>query len=144
MASEFELIAQTCACFHLRRVSRAMTAIYDDALKPLGLRSTQYVALLVIHLKPEAVMSEIASTLSIDRTSFSRLMGPLKRKGLVKAVGGSDRRTQRVSLTPKGETTLRKGVPYWRAVQSKVEQAYSEPGWANMLKSLNKVDALRR
>jgi len=142
MNSELEVIAETCACFHLRRVSRVVSAIYDDALKPLGLRSTQYVALLVAHLKPKATMSEVAEALSIDRTSFTRLMIPLKRKGLLKTVGGKDRRTLCVSITPKGEALLRKGIPYWSKVQSKVEQVYINPGWPALLKNLQKIDEL--
>src|ERR1700722_11136740 len=110
-------IARTCACFHFRRVARAVTNFYSEALAPTGLRSTQFVALLVIALKKEAMMSDLAKTLEVDRTTLTRLLVPLEKRDLLKIVSGTDRRTQIVRLTMAGQKAVKEAIPYWKKAQ---------------------------
>jgi DNA-binding MarR family transcriptional regulator len=110
-SSDLAEIARTCACFHFRRVARSVTNFYSEALAPTGLRSTQFVALLVIALKEDAMMSDLAQTLEVDRTTLTRLLAPLKGRKLITIVSGKDRRVQNVRLTAAGKTAVKKALP---------------------------------
>ena len=38
-------MGRACACFNLRKATRMVTQLYDDALKPVGIRATQLTVL---------------------------------------------------------------------------------------------------
>ena len=35
-------IGRTCACFKVRKAARAVTKLYEEVLRPIGLRATQF------------------------------------------------------------------------------------------------------
>ena len=49
-----QLMADQCLCFRARRVSRALTRRYDEALRPLGIQATQLTLLNAIALSGRA------------------------------------------------------------------------------------------
>jgi DNA-binding MarR family transcriptional regulator len=136
-------IARTCACFHFRRVARAVTNFYSEALAPTGLRSTQFVALLVIALKQEAMMSDLAETLEVDRTTLTRLLAPLKKRGLIKIVSREDRRTQNVSLTVAGQKAVKQAIPHWKKAQLKLLGIFGNDNWEKLLTELDRAANLK-
>jgi DNA-binding MarR family transcriptional regulator len=135
-------IARTCACFNFRRVARAVTNFYSDVLAPTGLRSTQFVALLAISLKEEVRISELAVTLEVDRTTLTRLLAPLKQRGLIKTVSGKDRRVQIVILTPMGKKVFKQAVPYWKKAQSQLLKVFGHSNWEKLLIELDRAAQL--
>lgn len=142
-SSDLAEIARTCACFNFRRVSRAVTNFYSDALAPTGLRSTQFVALLVVALKIEARMSELAKTLEVDRTTLTRLLAPLVKRKLIEIVSGLDRRVQNVRLTAKGQTALKQAIPYWRKAQRNLLAIFGDANWEKLLTELDRAASLK-
>src|SRR5919206_3197772 len=60
-------IASSCAGFHLRRASRAVSQHFDHALAPAGLRMTQFTLLAALALGGPASINEISHALVIDR-----------------------------------------------------------------------------
>jgi DNA-binding MarR family transcriptional regulator len=136
-------IARTCACFNFRRVARSVTNFYSEALAPTGLRSTQFVALLVIALKEDASMSELAETLEVDRTTLTRLLAPLKTRSLIKITAGKDRRVQNIRLTAKGRIALKQALPYWRKAQLKLLDVFGSGNWEKLLTELDRATKLK-
>ncbi|HEY6250024.1 MAG TPA: MarR family winged helix-turn-helix transcriptional regulator, partial [Candidatus Angelobacter sp.] len=57
-----------CVCFQLRRASRAITQLYDAALQPAGIRSTQFALLVAVAKKEPITISELGGLLVIDST----------------------------------------------------------------------------
>jgi hypothetical protein len=51
-----------CACANLRRVVRMVTQLYDDALRPTGLRAIQFTLLQALNLAPGACAELCACT----------------------------------------------------------------------------------
>ena len=49
-----------CTCFNLRKATRAVTQAYDDALKPSGLRATQFTLLSVVAGRGPSGMTDLA------------------------------------------------------------------------------------
>ncbi|MDP0501154.1 MAG: MarR family winged helix-turn-helix transcriptional regulator [Verrucomicrobiota bacterium JB022] len=110
-----------CACFNLRKASRAMTQIYDDVLRPLNLRSGQFALLIGIRLLGRPTIQELADLTWLDRSALSRNLRPLEARGLLQIEPGKDRRTRRITLTEMGDEALCEGYERWQEAQVKTE-----------------------
>jgi len=116
-------MADDCLCFRVRRVSRALTRLYDEALGPLEIQATQLTTLNAIALLEErdAPMSEVADVLSMDLATFSRTLRPLRKAGLVRRERSEeDGRVRLVRVTPEGRRTLARALPLWRQAHARV------------------------
>src|SRR5205814_1986570 len=126
MASE-QTIASPCACGRLRRASRALTQLYDDAMAPSGLRVTQYSLLSTLARDGSLRISDLAARQLLDRTALSRNLDPLIERKWVAVTAGRDARTREVALTAKGASALKRAEPYWRRAQQDVTQRVGKP-----------------
>jgi DNA-binding MarR family transcriptional regulator len=106
-----ERIDLPCLCANVRRASRVLSQIYDDAMRPLGLRMTQFSILQALSLTGPRLQGELAEFLALDSTSFTRAAQQLRRRGWVKTVKGKDRRERLVSLSQSGEAELARAKP---------------------------------
>jgi DNA-binding MarR family transcriptional regulator len=127
----------SCASFNLRKAARVMTQFFDQVLRPTGLRSTQLVILLAAGLKDKTTMSELSDAIVSDRTTLTRALRPLIKKGLIKNVPGTDRRKSGIVLTAKGDLAIRKAAPYWHAAQAKVEKGFGAKTWKDFISKLD-------
>jgi DNA-binding MarR family transcriptional regulator len=119
-------MADDCLCFRARRVSRALTRLYDDALRPLGIQATQVTVLAAAALLEarDAPMSGLADLLAMDLTTLSRNLGPLREAGLLRtARSKADGRVRLVRLTEEGRRTLSRALPRWKEAQERVLEA---------------------
>lgn len=133
------MIARTCACFNLRRAARLVTQRYDEAFRDLGLRATQLSVLLAAFMAPDVPLSKMARIMGMDRTSLTRNLQVLERKGLVCGTEGRDKRQRRIGITPEGEVVLKKAFPIWRTVQAEVEEALGDEKWRGLLSGLREA-----
>ncbi|MBI5823502.1 MAG: winged helix-turn-helix transcriptional regulator [Chloroflexi bacterium] len=139
---EFVRQAVPCVGFNTRRATRLVTQYYDKTLAPSGLRSTQYSLLSALSMMDEASMQELAHILAMDRTTLTRNLSPLLRKGLVKVKVGSDRRSRPLTLTPKGQSTLEKALPYWEKAQSRIVNEIGAEQWDLMMRGLHQISMI--
>ncbi len=70
-----------CVCGRLRRATRALTQLYDDAMAPAGLRITQFSLLRTLERQGPLRITELAAHTLLDRTALSRNLEPLARQG---------------------------------------------------------------
>ncbi|MDH3581912.1 MAG: MarR family winged helix-turn-helix transcriptional regulator [Hyphomicrobiales bacterium] len=131
-----------CTCFNLRKAARSVTQLYDGALKPSGLRATQFTLLCAIENNGPAGITELARVLVTDRTTLTRNLKPLIEKELIESVDSADRRERPVALTPKGHKVLSGALPLWRDAQTRVTNILGRGNWARLLGDLN--DAVRQ
>lgn len=129
--------AETCACFNFRKASRVVTQLFDEALAPCGLRSTQVVILLATLVCGPLTAAELADVLVTDRSTLTRNLGPLTKRKLLKIATGEDRRTRVISLAPAGEEALAEAVPLWEQAQSRFVNHLGSARWKKMLGDLN-------
>lgn len=110
-----------CICMRLRRAARRVTQIYDRALEPTGLTSTQFNILSVIAHREGRSISALADFLGMDPTTLTRNLRPLIAQKLVRdARDPADGRVRAILLTKRGRARFRRGVPFWRAAQHQV------------------------
>jgi DNA-binding MarR family transcriptional regulator len=128
-----------CVCFQLRKASRAITKLYDEALQPSGIRSTQFALLVAVAKKDPITISALGELLVIDTTTLSRSLRKLEQMGFIKMTVGTDGRERLVQLAKKGTAVLKKSLPYWTAIQAQVVLELANPGWSEIQKSLDHI-----
>ncbi len=128
-----------CVCFNMRKAARVVTQIYDEAMRPLGFRSTQLAILLTIQKMQPVTVSDLAQEILTDRTTLTRNLKPLEKKTLLKIAFGSDRRERVVQLTHKGEHLLNQSIPLWKKAQEKISKTVGKTRLQHLLKDLSAV-----
>lgn len=94
----------TCSNGAVRRASRRMAQIYDEAFAPFGLKATQYSLMNHIAQAEAPKMRDLAQSLVMDLSALGHTLKPLVRDGLVLVqVDELDRRSRRVLLTDAGQ-----------------------------------------
>ncbi len=127
-----------CVCFALRRTTRAVTQLYDAALRPHRIRITQ-MPILVAASRPERVpLAPLADALGMERTTLLRNVRPLVRRKLLESTPDEGGRTG-IRTTPAGRALLARLYPAWRRVQSQLLESLADPGWNRTLSTLNKA-----
>jgi DNA-binding MarR family transcriptional regulator len=107
-------------CFNLRKAARAVTQVYDEVLRPTGLRSTQHSLLRVLESVGTVSVSKLADLAVMDRTTLARNLDLLERERLVRIQPGKDARVREVSLTETAHKRLAAALPYWEKAQAQV------------------------
>ncbi|HYK39206.1 MAG TPA: MarR family winged helix-turn-helix transcriptional regulator [Candidatus Eremiobacteraceae bacterium] len=110
-----------CASFNFRRASRAITALYDNALQESGIRSTQFAILTAIAKNQPVSISTISEILIMDATTLTRSLDLLRKQGLITISPRAKMRQRFLNLTLEGEKTLARAIPLWREIQQKFE-----------------------
>ncbi len=137
-------IGRSCACYNLRRAARAVTRLYDDFLRPSGLRATQYSVLMAAGLRGPVTLTKLAEVTVTERTTLTRNLGILDKKGFVLIEPGKDRRERQVSITEQGREALLSAIPLWEAAQSHIEQGLGGDRMGSLLKDLSEIVSLSR
>jgi len=101
-------------------VSRAVTQLYDDVLRPSDLRVTQFSILATIARLGKANLRQLEDMLAIDQTTLTRSLNLLERDGVIERVPHPDRRIKAMKLTSKGRRALEAARLLWFQVQDKV------------------------
>ena len=127
----------SCTCGELRRAARAVTLLYDNAVKSSGLLSTQLGVLHVIYKSGSIRISHLAKELGMDRTTLTRNLSVLEKQGFIKIASGKDNRTRIITITNRGCTAAAKAVPLWSDVQRKVKQRMGETLWNELMGNLS-------
>jgi DNA-binding MarR family transcriptional regulator len=125
-----------CYCIELRTAARKTSAIYDEALAPLGINIAQYSLLKKIRQASQISLTELAKLSDLDRSTIGRNVKVLERMDLVRTVPGRDQREASVELTNEGKERLAASVPAWRAAQTKIETMLGGPDAAQQLHGL--------
>ena len=110
----------SCTCFNLRKAARAVTQLYDEFLRPSGLRTTQFSLLMLIRGLGPIRITELAGEAVMDRTTLKRNVELLERQGLVRIEPGEDARVREVSVTPAAMERLAEALPLWQRAQGHV------------------------
>jgi DNA-binding MarR family transcriptional regulator len=129
-----------CNCLALRKAARYLTAAYDKALAPVGLRATQLTILQKLGIHGEMTITKLAEVIVMDRTTLASNVKPLARDGLVTVEpSATDRRARIVAITPDGLSRLEAALPLWEAAQARFENTFGAGQAAELRESLEAV-----
>lgn len=122
-------IGRTCMLMRVRLISRVITAIYDEELRPFGIVSPQFALLVIISEMEPATRAEIGRYHHQDRSTLTRNLKIILSEGWAEEVqgeGGGRRRP--IVLTKAGKDLLRKGARKWRVAQARAKALLGENG----------------
>jgi DNA-binding MarR family transcriptional regulator len=131
-----------CACFNLRKVTRAVTQLYGEMLRPAGLRVTQFSLLVAVRMAGPVGVTRLAEITVMDRTTLTRNLELLQKQGLIEIAAGADRRSRIVTLTAAGNAAIAEALPFWKKAQLHVVNSLGQECWADMLTDLGELVAL--
>jgi len=134
--------ASPCTCSRLRRATRAVTQLYDDALAPVGLRVTQLSLLRTLQRLGTLTIGDLAARNLLDRTALSRNLDSLAEKRLVAIQPGRDARTREVTLTRQGTAAIAAAAPHWERAQREVARHVGRDRLDGMYEVLRDIEAL--
>jgi DNA-binding MarR family transcriptional regulator len=137
-----KLVASPCLCNALRQASRAVSRLYDDELRGVGLRTTQYSLLRYLERCGPVRQRDLGALTSLDETTLTRNLRPLIDAGWADIETGEDRREKLVRLTDVGAVKLREARPAWDRAQERMQSRLSKAEWSKLLAVLPELARL--
>lgn len=119
-----------CVCATLRQSSRALTQLYDAALRPVGLTAMQFQLLLTLQKAGPVTVKALAVALTIDQTTLTRSLALLEKNKWIVAHPQPDRRLRAFALSRSGTALLERALPHWTRVQQEVLRHLDSETWA--------------
>jgi DNA-binding MarR family transcriptional regulator len=121
-------VVRDCIATRLRMADRVITKVYDDALRPLGLKVTQMSMLVVAEDRGLIRQSEVGAELRLDDSTLSRNLERMRTNGWLEDVAGDDARVHSYRLTEAGRTLLDRAIPAWRGAQAEARRLLGDAG----------------
>jgi DNA-binding MarR family transcriptional regulator len=131
-----------CSATAMRKATRRLTQLYDDALERCGLRSTQFTILAELNLTKGSppTMAELARILVMDRSALGHNLQPLLRDGLVVLKeSAQDRRRRYVALTPQGRAKMKVAVKLWNEAEDRFRAIFGASRAAGLRATLLEI-----
>jgi DNA-binding MarR family transcriptional regulator len=133
-----------CLCANFRRTSRALTQVYEEALRPHGIRATQFTILQALSFAGETSQGRLGEMLAMDSTSLTRTLAIMRRAGWVSEQRGEDRRERRIRLSAAGELNLKRALPVWEKVQLRLRGKLGKQEWEAVLQLTHHVTEIAK
>jgi DNA-binding MarR family transcriptional regulator len=130
-----EMTAGSCVATRVRQLSRIVTRVYDDAMRPLGITASQYTLLAQLAARDAITAVEIGHELDIEKSTLSRNLKRLLALGHINMDPPAGRRGRGLHLTGKGQAVLKDAFPIWQDAQKRTVSAMGAES-RNMLDSL--------
>ena len=130
LKQKIDLMAHDCVAMRMRLVNRVVTNLYDEALRPLGLKASQLNILVAAAKLGLAQPAQVCEILQLDASTLSRNVARMRAKRWLEAVPADDAREQPFRLTPAGWKLLEKATPHWQRAQTKVSGLLGTDGVA--------------
>jgi DNA-binding MarR family transcriptional regulator len=134
--------ATPCLCNALRQASRAVSRLYDEELRGVGLRTTQYSLLRVLARAGRVRQRDLGGLTSLDETTLTRNLRPLLKSGWVAVRSGEDRREKLFTVTEAGTAKLAEARPAWERAQARMRALLPEGAWQGLMAILPEVARL--
>jgi DNA-binding MarR family transcriptional regulator len=116
-----ETIGKKCLCARVQRASRAIGRWFDEAFRPVGLNNWQFTLLMTLNRPSPLTVNGLAEELGMDRTTTTKNLRPLERRGLLEIrQDEEDARVRRIVLTDAGGALLAKAFGHWQAANDAV------------------------
>jgi|SRR5215472_8932578 len=128
-----------CVSFNVKRTARAITNLYESALRPAGLRSTGFTILVAVAKFEPIAIGTLAKMLVLDSTTMTRNLRLLQEEDLLSISARASKRQRFVTLQPKGRKALQNCVPLWRQVQKKFVDEIGPDCWRALQDALEKL-----
>jgi len=125
-------IARECLGVRARLLNRVVSRIYDEELRPFGIKVSQLSVLVAVSLEPGLRPVEVGRRLRLEKSTLSRNLQRLGVRGWIEIDDG-------VRLTGSGKHLLEEVGPAWSAAQKRVRALLGRKGSAALAKVAESV-----
>lgn len=115
-------IMSECTAYRLRIINRAISKLYDDALRPFELRVAQLNTLVVVMQAQGLTPNELSQRMHMDASTVSRNVERMCNSGWLKLADIDDARSHEIQITEKGMKLIADVAPAWEAAQRDAEE----------------------
>lgn len=115
-------IMDECTAYRLRIINRAISKLYDDALRPFELRIAQLNTLVVVMQTQGLTPNELSQRMHMDASTVSRNVERMCKSGWLKLADIDDARSHEIQITEKGMKLIADVAPAWEAAQREAEE----------------------
>ncbi|MFO0905534.1 MAG: MarR family winged helix-turn-helix transcriptional regulator [Pirellulales bacterium] len=123
-----ETIAASCIAGRVRLLNRVITNLYDEALRPLGVKLSQGNVLAVAAKLGVARPAEVCDILELDASTLSRTVDRMVENGWLEILPDEDGRSHPFRLTEQGKRLMQKAIPAWESAQAEAKKLLGEDG----------------
>jgi DNA-binding MarR family transcriptional regulator len=123
-----ETIATSCIAGRLRLLNRVVTSLYDDALRPFGIKLSQGSVLAVTAKLGVARPAEVCDILEMDTSTLSRTLERMVENGWLEILPDDDGRSHPFRLTDQGRRLMEQAIPAWEKAQAEARKLLGEDG----------------
>jgi DNA-binding MarR family transcriptional regulator len=134
LSKAIDTVARECIAVRMRMLNRVISGIYDEGLRPLGLKISQANILVVTAKLGLARPTQVCDLLHLDASTLSRNVERMVAKGWLEIVPDEDGRSQPFRITAQGSKLLQTALPAWRQAQRKASAVLGEQGVALLRK----------
>lgn len=121
-------MARECLAVRVRLINRVISALYDEALRPHGLRISQANILAAVAHMGEARPADVSRILRLEKSTLSRDVELMKQRGWLESDPPAGGRNQTIRLTPRGKALLGRVQPSWEKAQAEAQVLIGEDG----------------
>jgi DNA-binding MarR family transcriptional regulator len=139
LSSTVNTIASECLAVRMRLLNRTVTAIYDDALRPLRVKVSQLNVLIVVAKMGPVSPGEVARLLNLEKSTVSRNVDRMRTHGWLSVSEGDSGRKQVLELGAPGRRLIAKTLPLWKQAQARAESVLSERGARSIRRAADEI-----
>ena len=130
-----------CACASARRAARALTQLYDGCLSAHGVEVPQFALMSMLDANGPTNQAAMGRRFGLEKTTLSRNLRVLERKGWIAIAAGDDARERCARLTAAGRRRLAAARPAWHDAQTRLKSAMTDTNWTAMWRALRVITA---
>jgi DNA-binding MarR family transcriptional regulator len=134
-----EMIATSCIAGRLRILNRVVTNLYDDALRPFGVKLSQGNILAVTAKLGVARAADVCGILELDTSTLSRTVERMVANGWLEILPDDDGRSHPFRLTEKGKRLMERSVPAWEQAQAQAKKLLGEDGVSLLNSAIKRI-----
>ena len=139
LTSTVDTITSECLAVRIRLLNRTVTNIFDEALRPLGVKVSQLNVLMVVAKREPTSPGEVARRLNMEKSTLSRNVDRMRTRGWLRVSEGDSGRKQILELGPAGRKLIEKSLPFWKKAQARTEALLGQRGAQSIHRAANTV-----
>ena len=139
LTSTVETIGSECIAVRIRLLNRTVTHIFDEALRPLGVKVSQLNVLMVVAKHAPISAGEVARRLNMEKSTLSRNVERMRTHGWLKESVGDPGRKQVLGLAAPGRKLIEKSLPFWKQAQAQTEAVLGPRGVQSIHRAADSV-----
>ncbi len=133
-------IGSTCVLIRTRLISRLITGIHDEKLRPFGISSALFTLLVATYQIEPATRAEIGRFLHLDRSTLTRHLKVILSEGWAEEIQHHrDGRNRPIALTKAGKNLLHRAEPAWQVGQAFAAALLGKEGLIAVMDIANRI-----